>query len=67
MDNPHALTEEEARHLHDLAFGGLMQKRLPDHVRSSLLDRGLIDMRVGGEVIVGNGYNALKSHKGSHR
>lgn len=67
MDNPHALTEEEAWHLNDLAFGGLMQKRLPDHVRDSLLGRGLIDMRIGGEVIVSSGYNALKSHKGSQR
>ena len=59
----HVLSSDELFHLHDLAFGGLMQKRLPDQIKTSLMERGLIENRIGGEVIVDNGWSALMAHK----
>jgi|TARA_B100002003_G_C13952371_1_gene461687 hypothetical protein len=54
------LTAEERDALNELGRSGIMKRRIEDHVRETLLQKRLIETKVGGLAITSAGRKALK-------
>lgn len=63
----HEISDEDAGHLGHIAFGGLLQKKIPDRIRNNLELRKFIERKIGGDVITNQGHIALMIHKNNGR
>jgi len=57
------LSAEEAAHLHNIAYGGLMRTVTPEHISETLLKQGYIRNAVGGTVATDAGHRLLAKVK----
>lgn len=53
------LGKEEAEHLHNIMYGGLMRKVTPAHIEAQLIKQGHIRRAVGGLMPTEAGFKAL--------
>jgi hypothetical protein len=49
------LSEEDLKWLREIVSGSLVRQRTPDDVRQRLIDQGLIEERLGGDVATAKG------------